>query len=268
MSRVEIKGSRVAITGAGSGIGEATALRFARMGARVVAVDIDEASAEETAARCARLGPAAQAFACDVADAEAVEETAAAIEADLGPVDVVVNNAGVGVHGAFLDASLEDWQWLRGINLDGVVHGCRSFGSRMVERGHGQVVNIASAAAYLPSRDMAAYCTSKAAVVMLSQCLRGDWAGQGVGVSVICPGVIATPIAANTRMPATEAKRERAIKILGRGHSPDVVAKAVVSAVERDRELVPAGIESTAAYHLMRFTPGPLRGLLARAQLP
>ena len=81
--------------------------------------------------------------------------------------------------GPFLDNSLEDWDWLRGINLDGVAHGCHAFGPAMVERGSGHVVNIASGAAYIPNRNMAAYCASKAAVVMFSQCLRADWRETG-----------------------------------------------------------------------------------------
>ena len=270
MSKVEIRGSRVAITGAGSGIGRATAIRCARIGAEVVAIDIDPDSAQATAETCQAVGAAASSsYVCDVADADAVEALAAGVESEHGAVDVIVNNAGVGIYGPFLEASVGDWEWLRGVNLDGVVHGCHSFGQRMIDRGHGHVVNIASGAGYIPNRNMAAYCASKAAVVMLSQCLRGDWDSRGVGVSVICPGVIATPIAANSRMAGSgAAKRDRAIKLLGRGHAPDVVAKAVVSAVERNRELVPAGIESAAAYHLMRLSPASLRGLVAKATLP
>jgi short-subunit dehydrogenase len=149
---------------------------------------------------CTALGaPPAVARVCDVADAEAVHALADAIEHEDGDVDVLVNNAGVGVAGPFLDTSIEDWQWLRSINLDGVAHGCYAFGPAMVARGRGQVVNIASGAAYIPNRHMAAYCATKAAVVSLSQCLRADWRGHGVGVSVVCPGVIATPIAGSTR---------------------------------------------------------------------
>lgn len=233
------------------------------------AVDIDRDSAAKTAAECSLVGPEARPYECDVADPAAVEELARAVEEERGPVDVVVNNAGVGIYGPFLDSPLADWEWLRGVNLDGVVHGSRFFGERMVARGRGHVVNIASGAGYIPNRNMAAYCATKSAVVMLSQCLRADWAPHGVGVSVICPGVIATPIAASTRMGAgAEAKRASAVKALARGHSPDVVAKAIVRAVEENRELVPAGLESTVAFHLMRLAPGPVRGLVARANLP
>jgi len=269
MSGIKIADARVLVTGAGSGIGRAIALRCAREGAEIVAVDIDGDTAAETAEMCRGEIAEGSSYSCDVSSHDEVEALAEEVETERGAIDVAVNNAGVGLYGRFLDGAQEDWDWLMGVNLDGVVNGCRAFGSRMIGRRSGHVVNIASGAGYIPNRNMAAYCTSKAAVVMLSQCLRGDWAAHGVGVSVICPGVIATPIARNTRMSeASESKRSRAVGMLGRGHSPDVVAKAVVSAVERNRELVPAGIESTAAYHLMRLSPARLRGLIARSELP
>jgi 2-hydroxycyclohexanecarboxyl-CoA dehydrogenase len=215
---MKIAGTRAVVTGAGSGIGRATALRLARTGASVVAVDIDPGTAGATAGAC---GTAAAAYICDVADGEAVAALAGQIEDDLGPVDVLVNNAGVGVAGPFLRGSLEDWQWLRGVNLDGVVHGCHAFGERMVRRGRGHVVNIGSGAGYTPNRNMAAYCASKAAVIMLSQCLRADWSSSGVGVSGICPGLIKTPIASKTRMVgAMEGKRDAALRAVGRGRVP------------------------------------------------
>jgi len=267
VSRVKLDGGRVVVTGAGSGIGAATALRFATTGSNVVAVDIDPDSAHATADACNAAGGIAEARTCDVADAGAVEALAGEIEASLGPVDVIVNNAGVGVAGPFLDNSLEDWEWLRSINLDGVVSGCRAFGGPMVERGRGHVINIASGAGYIANRNMAAYCATKSAVIMLSQCLRADWASRGVGVSVICPGVIKTPIATRTRMVGSmEGKQEAAMRAFRFGHSPELVAKAIERAVEKNHEVVPVGIESALAYRLLRFAPSPLQGMVARAQ--
>jgi len=261
---IKPKDARVVITGGGSGIGAATARCYAKAGAHVMVVDIDGGAAAATAATCSQLGPAATSHVCDVADAAAME----ALAADLGEVDVLVNNAGVGVAGPFLDASLEDWEWLRSINIDGVVHGCRAFAPAMLERRRGHVVNIASGAAYIPHRNLAAYCTSKAAVLMLSQCLRADWASRKVGVSVICPGVIDTPIAKNTRMVGrTERRRSAAVSALRMGHSPDLVAKAIVNAAAKNHDIVPVGIESQLAYRLLRLAPGPIQGLVARAEV-
>ena len=260
---------RVVVTGAGSGIGAATARRYAALGADVVCVDIDGERAEQTAAICRERGAKADAFTCDVSDAAAVHELAESVETDLGPVGVLVNNAGVGVAGPFLEAGVEDWDWLMGVNLHGVAYGCRAFGAHMVRRGEGQIVNVASGAAYIMSRDMAAYCASKAGVVALSRCLRAEWASAGVGVSVVCPGVINTPIGSATRMFGTLAERqERIVRAFRFGHPPGLVAKAIVRAAERNQELVPVGIESAIAYRLLPFVPGPVQSLLTRASLP
>ena len=259
--RVRLDGALAVITGAGSGIGAATASRFAKAGATVVGVDIDGDAVAEVCERS---------YVCDVADAAAVQDLAERVAADEGEVDVLVNNAGVGIFGPFLDAGLDDWAWLRSINLDGVAHGCYAFGPGMLERGRGQVVNVASGAAYIPNRNMAAYCATKAAVVSMSQCLRADWRGHGVGVSVVCPGVIDTPIARSTRYrgaaaAGASAKGQRALAM---GHSPDIVAKVIADCVRRDRDVVPVGFESTVAYKLLRGAPQPVQNLLARTQLP
>ncbi len=103
---------------------------------------------------------------------------------------------------------------------------------------------------------------------MLSQCLRADWRAHGVGVSVVCPGVINTPIAAATRYRGpTAARKGRAEKALGMGHSPDLVAKAIADCVKRNRDVVPVGLESTVAYKLLRGAPQPIQGLVARAPI-
>ena len=268
MSRLRIEGSRVLITGAGSGIGKATALCCAERGAAVVATDIDGAAAQGTADSCAALGAVAHAYACDVADSAAVAALAREVDAALGPVDVLVNDAGVAVAGPFLDNSLQDWEWLRGVNLDGVVHCCAAFGRPMLERRHGHIVNIGSAAGYIASRDLAAYCATKAAVIMHSRCLRADWAASGVGVSVICPGFVRTPIPLHSRMVgALAGKHDEAMRLFRYGHSPDLVAKAVVDAVHKNRAVVTVGLGATVAIHVLRFAPTSLQGRLARVQV-
>lgn len=265
MSGIAAKGARVVITGAASGIGKATALRFSRHGAEVVCVDIDGEGARAAAGACA--GPA-KAMTCDVADSKAVQALADTVERDLGPVDIAVNNAGVGIGGPFLEADIDDWDWLMGVNLDGVAYGCRAFGERMVRRGRGHIVNVASGAAYVMSRDMAAYCASKAAVVALSRCLRADWSESGVGVSVICPGVINTPIPSHTRMFGPLAGRQERIQRTFRlGHAPDLVAKAIVRAADKNQAIVPVGLESQIAYRVLPFVPGPVEALLTRTPL-
>ena len=258
--RVRLPGALALVTGAGSGIGRATAEALAGRGARVLAVDIDLAAAEKTATRCQEIGaPEAHAFRCDVADADAVQQLAAEVHDRWHALDVLVNNAGVGLTGRLGGMSLDDWRWLRSINLDGVVHGCHAFGPAMVERGRGHVVNMASGLGFVPRATEVAYCTSKAAVLMLSQCLRADWHPQGVGVSAICPGVINTPIIDATRFvgdqadAATRARTARLFHTLG--HKPEAVAKAVLRAIRRDRVMVAAGWESKLGWWVHRSGP-------------
>jgi 2-hydroxycyclohexanecarboxyl-CoA dehydrogenase len=268
--RVSLPGARVVVTGAGSGIGAATAVRFAGEGSHVIAVDINEESAAATAERCSELdgGSGGASYVCDVADSKALAALASSVESDHGPVDVLVNNAGVGVGGSLLETSVADWDWLRAINLDGVAYGCYAFGPGMVRRGRGHVVNVASGAAYIPNRNMAAYCATKSAVFAFSQCLRADWEGSGVGVSVICPGVINTPIASHSRMFGRVAARQsELVRAFRFGHSPNVVAKAIVRAVQKNQAIVPVGLESTLAYRVLRFAPGPVQGLVAKVQV-
>jgi 2-hydroxycyclohexanecarboxyl-CoA dehydrogenase len=268
MASVKLSGALVLVTGAGSGIGRATALAFARAGSRVLAVDINAEAAEKTAAECAEAGaPTAAAYVCDVSDADAVSALAELVQAEHGVPDVLVNNAGVGMSGPFADMSLDDWRWIRSINLDGVVHGCHAFGPAMLEGGSGQVVNVASALGYTPRATESAYVTTKAAVIALSQCLRAEWSRKGVGVSVVCPGVTNTPIVATTRYVGSDGAPQGVTKIFARGHTPESVAAAIVVAARRDRAVVPVGIESQVGWLMHRFAPQRVQQVVARYEL-
>ncbi|MGH3722523.1 MAG: SDR family NAD(P)-dependent oxidoreductase [Mycobacterium sp.] len=256
---------RVVVTGAASGIGAAVAERYARQGAEVIGLDINGEALHELAAAGRPGNGEIIGYQCDVAELGSIEDAAARIKADHGPVDILVNNAGVGVGGDFLDTTPEDWIWLRSINYDGVAHGCRAFGPDMVSRGSGHVVNVASGAGYIPTRRMASYCASKAAVIMFSRCLRADWAGRGVGVSVICPGVIKTPILEHTRLRGLMGnEKDLMARGFRLGHPPDAVAKAIVRAARYNMAIVPVGVESRIAYHAFRTLPASVGNLLAR----
>jgi NAD(P)-dependent dehydrogenase (short-subunit alcohol dehydrogenase family) len=269
-ARVELPGAIALVTGAGSGIGRATAVALAQEGASVIAVDVNGPAARRTAADCAEQGAAiAGAREVDVADRRAMEELAEDVHAAHGPLDVLVNNAGVGITGRFTDSSLDDWEWISRINLDGVVHGCALFGPAMLDRGRGQVVNVSSALGYTATVTEPLYVTTKSGVLALSQCLRADWRRNGVGVSAICPGVVDTPIITEgTRFRGDQAssrKRRRTEKVFRRGHPPEQVAAAIVDAVKRDRAVVPVGWEASVGWGIHRFAPLPLQQLLARS---
>ncbi|MFI9204155.1 SDR family oxidoreductase [Streptomyces sp. NPDC053048] len=268
-------GRLVLVTGAASGIGRATAFAFAEAGARVVAVDRDAAGAARTA-ELARLTGAPQAWGecCDVSDEGAMEKLAVKVAAEYGVVDVLVNNAGIGLGGTFMDTTAEEWKKVLDVNLWGVIHGCRIFGRQMAERGQGgHIVNTASAAAFQPSRTLAAYSTSKAAVLMLSECLRAELAGQGIGVTAICPGVVNTGIVAATRFAGLdqEEERHRREKVgrayVRRNYPPEKVADAILRAVLLDRAVVPVAPEAHALRFVSRFAPR-LRRTIARLDPP
>jgi short-subunit dehydrogenase len=231
-------------------------------------VDIDEEGARATAADCAESGRPADAYVVDVADRDAMSELADKVQAVHGPVEVLVNNAGVGMSGRFLDLEPADWDWIVGINLMGVIQGCQVFGPAMVARGRGHVVNVASALAYTPTATESAYVTCKAAVLAFSRCLRADWRPQGVGVSVICPGIVNTPIISRSRFRGAQADpaevRRTADLFRRRNYPPSKVADAILAAIEHDRAVVPISPEAKLGWALNRLLPVAVSDLLAR----
>ncbi|MFD6276884.1 SDR family oxidoreductase [Streptomyces sp. NPDC060209] len=268
-------GQLVLVTGAASGIGRATALSFAKAGARVVAVDRDAEGVARTV-ETARLTGAPEAWGevVDVGDEQAMEKLAEKVATEFGVVDVLVNNAGIGLAGSFLDTTSEDWRNVLDVNLWGVIHGCRIFGRQMADRGQGgHIVNVASAAAYQPSRALPAYSTSKAAVLMLSECLRAELADRSIGVSAICPGFINTGITGTARFAgADEAEqarlRKRTAELYSRRNYPaEKVARAILEAVVHNRAVVPVTPEARGARLLSLISPRILRGV-ARLKPP
>jgi NAD(P)-dependent dehydrogenase (short-subunit alcohol dehydrogenase family) len=260
----------VVVTGAGSGIGRATALGFAANGARVVAADLNLAAVTSVAGLVRERGGEAHARQVDVASALSMERFAGWVRAEVGVPDVVVNNAGIVITGSFLDHSEEDWQQIVGVNLLGVVRGCRLFGAQMAERGTGgHLMNIASAAAFAPGPAQPAYSTTKAAVLMLSECLRAELAEYNIVVTGVCPGITTTPIARSVRfvgVPETEVERlrEAGVRALRRRrYPPEKVAAAVMRAVLRNKAVVPVNAEAKGARALSRLAPGTVR-LLSR----
>lgn len=195
-----------------------------------------------------------------------MEKLAAKVAAEYGIVDVLVNNAGIGLSGPFLETTSEDWRKVLDVNLWGVIHGCRIFGKQMAERGQGgHIVNTASAAAYLPSKTLPAYSTSKAAVLMLSECLRAELAAKSIGVSAICPGIVNTNITATSRFAGVDAaeekrRQERSSRLYGlRNFPPEKVADAILTAVVKNQAVVPVTPESKGALWMSRFAPRTLR---------
>lgn len=236
----DFAGKVAVVTGAGSGIGRSTALLLARLGATVHAADLDDAAAASVVREIEAAGGTAVAHAVDVSDAAEVEMLAEEVYAEHDAVDVLHNNAGIGVGGPVEDTTLEDWQRVVAVNLMGVVHGVHAFVPRMLRQGRpAHIVNTASMAGLVPVADMVPYATTKHAVVGLSESLHAELSGRGITVSAICPGIINTNIVAAARMRGDLAKEQgRVVRFYERfGASPDLVAEAVVDAI-RHRKII------------------------------
>jgi NAD(P)-dependent dehydrogenase (short-subunit alcohol dehydrogenase family) len=247
----DLSGRVVVVTGAASGIGRETALAFGRRGADLVVCDIDTQGLADVAAELSSRGCEVFAERVDVSDPSQVEALCELAFRTAGRVDVLVNNAGVGVAGMLEDMSIADWEWIVGINFWGVIFGCRSFYPRMAAQGGGHIVNISSGAALAPLPTMTAYCSTKYAVLGFSEAFRAEAALNNVGVTAVCPGIVATNITRTTRMRSC-TRRSAPEELLGRidrfyrrrSYHPSKVAEAVVRAVEKDRGVVAVGPET------------------------
>ena len=184
----------IVITGGGGGIGGATARRFAAKGGRIAVLDRDKEAAARTVAQIEAEGGTARAYGCDITDRPGVDAVIAAVEAELGPIDVLVNNAGWDVFRPFLATAPEDWERLIAINLTGALHMHHAVLPGMVTRKAGRVVNIASDAARVGSSGEAVYAACKAGLVALSKTLAREHARDGITFNVVCPGPTQTAL--------------------------------------------------------------------------
>jgi NAD(P)-dependent dehydrogenase (short-subunit alcohol dehydrogenase family) len=257
-------GKLALVTGAGSGIGRETALLCARRGAKLALCDVDETGLAATESEARGLGSDVLAQGVDVGDRAQMQAFADAVHERVAAVDLLVNNAGVGLGAGFLETPLEDWDWILPINVMGVVHGCHMFVPAMVKRGRGgHVVNLSSAAGYFANPSLAAYTTTKFAVLGLSEALRIELRGPGIGVTAVCPGLINTPITRNSRLRgSSEARRERVVRLYERrNYGPERVAQRILHAVQRNRAVMPVTAEAWGMWWLSRFAPSLARGL-------
>jgi NAD(P)-dependent dehydrogenase (short-subunit alcohol dehydrogenase family) len=255
-----LSGRTVAVTGAGSGIGRETALLAARRGADLAICDVNETGLADVEAKAKGLGRSVIARRVDVADREQMRDFAATVHEQVDAVDLVVNNAGVGLGAGLLETELEDWDWIVSINIMGVVHGCHFFIPAMVERGRGgHVVNLSSAAGFFATPSLVAYTGTKFAVRGISESLREELAPHGIGVTAICPGVINTPITQSSRLRGEAAEPGRREQIVDtyrrRNYGPDRVARNILKAVERNRMVAPISPEAWFAWGLTRLSP-------------
>lgn len=257
----DLSGATALVTGAGSGIGREIARACARRGARLVICDLDETRLEEAERDLRGLGCDVLARRVDVGSRVEMEGFAADVHREWGPVDLLVNNAGVGLGAMFLETTLDDWEWITRINFLGVVYGCNLFIPEMVKRGRpGHVVNVASAAAYAPLPAQSAYAATKSAILGLSVAMRAELHHVGIGVTAVCPGFIDTPIVERARLRGVAAdpknQKRTATFYRRRGYGPERVARNTLRAVQRNRVVAPISLEAWGMYYLSRIAPG------------
>jgi 2-keto-3-deoxy-L-fuconate dehydrogenase len=240
-----LEGSTALVTGGGSGIGRATCLRLAREGARVLATDVDERAAAATAEEVTAAGGTATSAALDVR--QDLDDTLPPLVADhLGDLDALINNAGVGTPGTILETAEDDWRRLFAVNVDGVFHCTRAVLPRMLHRGHGRIVNVASVAGVTGLTNRFAYCATKGAVVSMTRALALDYAKTGVRVNCVCPGTIDTPWVEG--MAASAPDRDRffaemtARQPVGRLGTPEEVAGTIAFLCSPDAEFMTGSV--------------------------
>ena len=193
-----LTGRVAAVTGASRGIGAATAVDLARAGADVAIMARDPESLAATCRRVEELGRRCFPAALDVTDVPAIERVVDGIERDLGPIDLLVNNAGVNIPRPAVEVTEAQWDRVLDTNLKGAFFCAQAVGRRMIERRRGKIVNIASAAALIPAEERAAYCASKAGLAMLTRELALEWARFNVTVNAVAPTFVETELAAQT----------------------------------------------------------------------
>ena len=246
----EVAGRTAFITGGANGIGLGIARAFAGAGAKLALADLDAGALDRAKAELSARAPT-EVFQLDVRDREAYARVADAAEAALGPVSLLVNNAGVAAGAPAHKLTYELWDWAIGVNLQGVINGVQTFLPRMAEHGGGgQIVNTASGAGLAEAGSGVLYHTAKFGVVGMTEALRRELAPLGIGCTVLCPGPVATDIIERTRrlqprrdapLPAgperavAEARTQGMTNMLAQGASPDAVGEMVLAAVRENR---------------------------------
>jgi len=249
------------VTGAGGGIGRATSLLLAQRGCRLAIADINDEGLAETARLVRALGRPVSTHHVDVSDKARMEKFPAEVVEAHGGVNLLVNNAGVTVNASFVEHSLEDFEWLMGINFWGVVYGCKFFLPHLLSAEEGHIVNLSSLFGLLGVPQQSSYCASKFAVRGFTESLRVELSPTKVGVTSVHPGGIATNIAASSRVAdnaQTRAAHARVVRGFKKMVSPDVAAARIVSGIERNKPRILITRETHVADIAKRFLPTDL----------
>ena len=257
---------RVAVvTGAGSGIGRAIACRLAREGCHIALVDMDANGLESTGKEIETYGVKCSQHLVDVSDSQAVGELAQAVAQGHGEINILINNAGVNIHGPFSEHSIDDIDWILGVNLRGVLYGCHAFYPFLKQAKEAHVVNIASLAGMVAFPMQSTYSASKFGVRGFSASLRMEWASQGIGVTTVLPGAVRTPLLNHGRTYNPSMSNRMAELMQRHGRPPEKIAAAVVRSIRRNRPELVLGPDAQLSRWAQWLSPGTLRWGLSRA---
>lgn len=260
----QIAGAQAIVTGAGSGIGAALSRALVAAGAHVTCTDIDADAAARTAQRATGPG-SASAAGLDVTDAAAVQSLVDDVVARTGRVDLMFNNAGISLAGDTTALTLDQWNRIIDINIRGVVHGVTAAYPQMIRQGGGHIVNTASMAGLAATGFLTSYVMTKHAVVGLSLALRSEAAGLGVGVLVVCPGAVETPILDNSSVGGFDSRKFYLAGLPGKTpYSADKLARETLRAVERNKAILVAPRESRLAWTFARLAPNLMQRMSIR----
>ena len=253
----DLRGKVAVVTGAGSGIGQATAVALAKEGCDLALADINQAGMEVTAGQVKAFGIKLTQHNVNVAGKEEMMHFAEEVMNQHGHVHIVVNNAGVSVFGDFIEQSIEDIEWVLGINLWGVIYGCKFFLPYLEKEKEGHIVNVSSSSGLLPTPKMSTYTTSKFAVRGLSESIRSELAKYNIGVTSVHPGMIKTNIPYATKFKEKDRqKQEVGAAMFSRfGHTPEKVADKIVKAIKNNSQRILIGPEAYIMDIMKRLFP-------------
>jgi short-subunit dehydrogenase len=267
-SRAFLANGVAVVTGAGCGIGRALAVQLAATGCALALADIDEAGLQETAASLNERGAAFSTHVVDVSDERAVQAFAQAVMDEYGRVTLLINNAGVALHGRFDEISLDDLRWLMQINFWGVVHGVAFFLPLLKQQPRAHIVNMSSIFGIVAQPGQSAYSASKFAVRGFTEALRHELDGSSVFVSCVHPGGIRTPIARRARLGANTppGSRDEAVARFDRltPTMPDAAAARILQGIERREPRILVGRDAWQIDLFQRLRPATYWKAMAR----
>ncbi len=247
-----LKDKVVLVTGAGSGIGRASAVAFAREQSTLVITDIDDSSLQETAELVRAQGRDVLAERADISKRDEVKALCDRAVETFGRVDVLINNAGVALYAELVDTDLEDWEWVMGVNLWGTVYTLHELLPGMVKRRSGHIVNVASWVGLLGQPANSAYAASKFGVVGLTESVRAEVGRFGIGVSCVCPGIVKTNIFKALKLKGYKDDVRKMPSFLGK--TPEQFAQLIVRAVKKNQALVLADL-AWITFAMKRLSP-------------